>query len=122
MSLYGSEGSFEQQIAPPHGTAYAAHHAVWSGKPGTSVTDLTELLSCRGMARADAGTVARARAGGLGAEAFTTASPVHPLHLLQVERRERHGLGVGIDFGSVWHRSFSFEQEEAEKAEREGGS
>jgi predicted dehydrogenase len=84
MSLYGSEGSFEQQIAPPHGDVSHAHHCAWTGKTGTSVTDLTDLLSCQGMARKDGGA-ARAAASGLGAEAFTNASAVHPLHLLPKE-------------------------------------
>lgn len=41
MSLYGSEASFEQQIAP------GGQQCVWTGKMPETVVDVTETLTCR---------------------------------------------------------------------------
>jgi len=93
MSLYGSEGSFEQQIAPPvpeKGQSYT-HHCTWTGKTAESVEDVTELLNCS-TDRRDTTALARAKAAGLGSEAFTYSAPVHAMHRLP---REYAGLGNG---------------------------
>jgi hypothetical protein len=94
MSLYGSEATFEQQIAPPSAEngQSSSHHCTWTGKTRESVQDITDLLSCRGAEREEAAAAAKAAKGGLGAEAFTYSSPVHPMHLLP---KEYAGLGNG---------------------------
>ncbi|MHB0935519.1 MAG: Gfo/Idh/MocA family protein [Armatimonadota bacterium] len=93
MSLYGSEGSFEQQIAPPNPAQGqgSTHHCTWTGKTQESVEDVTELLNCT-TDRRDATAMARAQGAGLGAEAFTYSAPVHPMHRLP---KEYAGLGNG---------------------------
>jgi predicted dehydrogenase len=91
MSLYGSEGSFEQQIAVPDpARGRGGHSCVWSGK--NAVQDLTEQLTCSSASPREAAAKAAAAQAGLGAEAFTNLSPVHPAHLLP---REYIGLRNG---------------------------
>lgn len=87
MSLYGSEGSFEQQIAPPRKERgqYCAHSAVWTGKTPESVEDVSALLDCKAPSEKDKEAMSRAAKAGLGAEAFTYSSKVHPMHLLPKE-------------------------------------
>jgi len=93
MSLYGSEASFEQQIAQPDPQKgqHSTHHCTWTGKTQESVADVTNLLNCS-TDRRDASAMARAKGAGLGAEAFTYSAPVHPMHLLP---KEYAGLGNG---------------------------
>lgn len=75
MSLYGSEGSFEQNM----------RQMIWTGKTGESYEDVTEKLTCKSRAKEEAKELAEARKGGLGHEAFTSVSSVHPVHLLPRE-------------------------------------
>ncbi|MCE9588900.1 MAG: Gfo/Idh/MocA family oxidoreductase [Planctomycetes bacterium] len=94
MSLYGSEGSFEQQIAPPDQAKgqWTAHHCVWSGKSPGSIQDVTDLLDCRSPDPKEAQAIAVAAKTGLGPEAFTSMSKVHPVQRLP---REFVGLRNG---------------------------
>ena len=71
MSLYGSEGSFEQN----------ARQMIWTQKTGESYEDVTEKLTCS-LVRQNAEEAASAKKGGLGAKMLASVSSVHPVHLL----------------------------------------
>ena len=96
MSLFGSEGSFVQQVAPPlrkHGPD--AQHCVWTGKTADSIMDVTEILECHEPVPQDPPALAAARKEGWGGKAYTFSAPVQAIDQLP---KEYAGLPSGR-----WH-------------------
>lgn len=86
MSLYGSEGSYEEQ------TGSNLWSAVWTSKTRDSVVDLTETLRCRSDGYAKPADRSDATKAGMGEEVFRGVASVHPVGVLPEVYR---GLGNG---------------------------
>lgn len=72
-SLYGTEGSYEEQT----------NAMVWNTKDPTQMTDLTELLACKGMAVPE--EERRGLPGALANDFYRGVSKVHPIERLPKE-------------------------------------